>query len=79
MGWDVDLAKELKKRNNKTSSGPLIGNIIAVNPLKISIFDGKVIISNMYICSRLSVEIGDNVLCIPTADEQKYFIVDKVV
>jgi len=79
MGWDVDLAKEFKKRTNSTPGGPVLGEVIGVNPLKISIFDGKVIISNMYICSRLSVEIGDNVLCIPTADEQKYFIVDKVV
>ncbi|KEZ85545.1 hypothetical protein IO99_13690 [Clostridium sulfidigenes] len=79
MGWDVDLAKEFKKRTNSTPYGPVIGKVIGVNPLRISIFDGKVIISKMYVCSRISVEIDDNVLCIPTADEQKYFIVDKVV
>lgn len=81
MSWDIELAKELKNRNNKKQLGPQIGEVISINPLRVTILNNRAILdnSNSYICSKLIIEIGDSVLCIPTADEQKFFIVDKVV
>lgn len=112
MSWDVELAKEFKKRNIKTPMGAILGDIISSSPLKIAILGNKVILTegHCYICSSLvdnylrkadikldsvaehgtvstSGEIlfkeilkpGDKVLCLPTSDGQKYFIIDKVV
>ena len=84
MSWDVELANEFKNRSNKDVIGPLIGKVISINPLKISILSDKVILTekHCYLCRRfieINIELGDKVLCIPTSDNQKYFILDKVV
>lgn len=112
MPWDVELAKEFKKRNNKASTGPLLGDVISSSPLKVAILGNKVILTEKqcYICSSLVdsyirkanikldtvtdhgtistpgeiqfkeiLKSGDRVLCLPTADGQRYFIIDKVV
>lgn len=112
MNWDVELAKELKSRENKIPIGPVLGNIISVSPLKIAIFNNNAILTekHCYICSSLIeiylrkadiklnsvadhgvvttsgevtfkdvLKVGDKVLCLPTSDGQKFFIIDKVV
>lgn len=81
MSWDVELAKELKKRNNPSTIGPQIGEVISINPIKVSIYNNRVILtnSNSYRCSKLEVAPGDKVLCLPTSNGQTFFIVDKVV
>lgn len=55
MRWDVKLAKELKKRNNKAPMGPQIGEVISVNPLSISILGNRAIITSEHcrICGNL--------------------------
>lgn len=55
MSWDVELAKEFKKRNNKIPTGPLLGVVISSSPLKIAILGNKVILTedHCYICSSL--------------------------
>ena len=81
--WYNELAKEIKNRDNKMPETPLVGTVVSVSPLKISIFNNKVILNRekCYICQKVSNSLlaGDNVLCIPTQSGQKYFIVDKVV
>lgn len=82
MSWDIDLAKELKKRDNAEPIGAILGEVISIEPIKISILGNKAILdnSNIYLCSKVTGVIkGDKVLCLPTADEQTFFIVDKVV
>ena len=55
MGFDVKLAKLLKERNNVTPNGAVLGDVISVLPLKISIFEGKAILTSeqCYLCSSL--------------------------
>lgn len=82
MSWDIDLAKEFKKRDNAEPIGAILGEIISVNPIKVTILGNKAILDNRnsYLCSKVTgIEIGDKVVCLPTADEQTFFIVDKVV
>ena len=56
MSWDVDFANMFKERDNKTSIGAILGTVISAEPLKISIFDGKGILTDehCYICSILA-------------------------
>lgn len=55
MRWDVELAKQFKKRDNKRSMGPQIGEVLSVNPLKISILGNKAVLTEAqcYICSNV--------------------------
>lgn len=83
INWEIELAKQLKKRDNIPLFGAVLGNVISISPLKITIFDNKVILDNSHchICSAIYnlLAIGDKVLCLPTSNGQKYFIIDKVV
>ncbi len=100
MSVYVDIAKEFRKRNNITADEPTIGQVISINPISVSIFNNKVILSDslIYVSNSLSVHIGtctvgektgtcmidkslkvgDNVLCVPTSNGQKWFIVEVV-
>lgn len=55
MRWDVELAKQFKKRDNKRPMGPQIGEVLSVNPLKISILGNKAVLTEAlcYICSNV--------------------------
>lgn len=82
MSWDVELAKELKSRDNKTPIGAQLGKVISSNPLEIAILDNKAILNNnnSYVCSSaVGISIGDKVLCLASSDGQTFFIIDKVV
>jgi len=129
MAWDSELAKLFNERNNIKPHESQLGEVISIEPLKIALFDNKVILDedHFYICSALEkeyvrkadmkikaysvecsamdsggdsteaisikeksdydVEIkfkdifkkGDKLLCLPTNNGQKYFIIDKVV
>lgn len=46
MSWDIEIAKELKKRNNIDIDEPTTGTVISVNPLSISIFNNQVILTS---------------------------------
>ena len=69
MRWDVELAKQLKKRDNKAPIGPQLGEVISINPLKISILGNKAVLTEAqcFICSNVventrrkaSIKIGD--------------------
>lgn len=69
MAWDVDLAQELKNRNNESRVGIIVGTVVSINPLTISIYNGKGIFTgdNLYICKNaseynmtVSIVLGDN-------------------
>jgi len=59
MSFDIDFANELRKRNNEKPNGAILGEVISIEPLKISIYEGKVILTNeqCYLCSNLIKEI----------------------
>ena len=52
--YDVKLAKELKKRDNIDKIGGIEGRVISIDPLKISILNGDVILNenHLYICQN---------------------------
>lgn len=79
MTWDIDLAKQFKQRNNNTPIGAVIGQVISIEPFKVSLFEGKIILDNAYKCVNCIVEIGDSVLCIADSTGQTFYIVDRVV
>ena len=53
--WEVNFAKELKKRDNRPKMGAMLGKVISVEPVKISIQDGRFFVTkeNGYICNQL--------------------------
>lgn len=54
--YDVKMAQHLRKRDNQEPEGPLLGEVIALDPLSISLYDGAVIVTNgdkCYVCSSL--------------------------
>lgn len=59
--WDVDLAKEIKKRDNRHKMGAMLGKVISVEPVKISIQDGRFFITkeNGYICNQLLERLSE--------------------
>ncbi len=84
MSWEVEFAKEFKRRDNKPPLGPQIGEVISAFPLRVTMMMDKAIIErqHIYLCSRLSegqvaLKIGDLVACIPTGN--KFIVIDKVV
>lgn len=100
MGYDVELAKELKSRNNKNNIGIVVGTVAGVNPLKISIYGGEILLNedNLYVCKNATeytmkvttdtaigvathegLKINDKVAVIATEDNQKFFVIDKIV
>lgn len=86
MSYDIELAKMFKERNNKKSIGAIIGKIVGVNPYKISIFDGQIILQQeqLYFCENIlnntnSLKANDEVMLIAAENGQKFFVIDKVV
>lgn len=59
MGYDVILANEFYKRNNKKISEAVKGEVLSVSPLKIGIMQNKVVLENdlIYICSKVAQDI----------------------
>lgn len=53
--WDVKIAKLFKERENQSRIGPIIGQVVAVDPVKVSIFEGNATLSgnNLYCNSSL--------------------------
>ena len=49
MSWDVDLAKEFKKRNNSIPIEPTTGKVDSVNPLSVSIYNGDAVLTGSMI------------------------------
>ena len=61
MSYDVELAKELKNRDNQDIDESIIGEIVATNPIKVSLFNGQVLYTqgvNCYLCESLKSITG---------------------
>ncbi|MBW9170784.1 DUF2577 domain-containing protein [Clostridium estertheticum] len=63
MSYDIDIAMGLNKRNNIQNIGAVLGNVLSINPLKVSILDNELMIDedNGYICSNLIEDIIETV------------------
>jgi hypothetical protein len=46
MDYSIGFAKAFNERNNVEKVGAIIGNVVSVNPLKISAFGGTVLLDN---------------------------------
>ncbi|WP_233120177.1 DUF2577 family protein [Tissierella creatinophila] len=68
-----------KERDNKGKTGPCIGLVMNVTPLKISILNGEVTLQgeHLYMADNLILKQGDEVFIIPTESEQTFFITNK--
>ncbi len=53
--WDIGLAHMFKERDNIDKIGNCIGKVVDIEPIKISILNGDVILQEeqLYICSNL--------------------------
>ena len=45
MSWENELALELKKRDNVQPLGSIEGKLISINPFRVSIKEGKIILN----------------------------------
>ncbi len=106
MGHNLTkLAGEIKKRDNESYFGVIVGTVKSINPLTISIYGGKAVFSGdrLYVCKNVTEYIeevtvsvpehgtctgivkheglkdNDRVTCIATEDNQKLFLVDKLI
>ena len=80
--WEISLARMFKERDNKPQEGAATGKIIKVSPLSVSLGD-EIILDNedLVLSSRiydLYLKVGDLLILIPTANGQKYYVIDKV-
>lgn len=91
----VELAKLFKERDNPNLLGIDVGKVVCVNPLKISLGDRIVLDSDFLIVSEdayykyelinsslvrnCKLNMGDEVILIPTPNQQTYFVIDRVV
>lgn len=60
MSWDIEIAKEFKKRNNNVPDEPTTGTVISINPISISLFNNQVVLTSdlIYISNNLSILEG---------------------
>lgn len=56
MSYDITLAKMLKDRDNKPYIGPIKGQVKSLNPLRVAIYDGRVLLDgkSLYITDYLA-------------------------
>ena len=47
MSYDIELANELKGRDNESHIGAVVGKVIKISPLTISIYDGAATFSEL--------------------------------
>ena len=86
MSYAVDLAKEIKKRNNIQMIGNIVGTVLSVNPLRVGILANEVILSDCVITNTFKQLLtatkiikGDRVILITDDTNQTFFVIDKVV
>ena len=55
MSWETELAKMFKERNNAPVQGATTGIIIGLNPIKINLYNGSVILNenDIIMCNSL--------------------------
>ena len=75
--WAIKMASEIKKRDNKSVLGFIIGTVVSKKPLKISILNGQVIVDSGYKFQNATFEVGDSVVLIASGDNQSFFVAGK--
>lgn len=80
----VELAQLFKERDNKTPVGTVVGTVISPPPtIQVSVGDKILLDSSDLIIGALTykegINQGDEVILIPSADGQTFFLVEKVV
>lgn len=55
MSWDLDLAKQFKKRDNPNEQSIVIGSVVRINPLVVSICDNTALLGkdDLHICNKI--------------------------
>lgn len=84
MGWEVEFAKQLKKRNNRPPyPGALIGSVVSISPFKVTIDEGQYLLDDELHMTALASSrvfaVGDRALLIPCGKNQTFYVIDKVV
>lgn len=84
MDGITELAKLFKERDNPSIMGIQIGKIINPFPdIKITLGDKIILDSDDLVVSETiyakTIKISDQVILIPSFDEQTYYLIDKVV
>lgn len=75
------LAKELKKRDNKTKIGACHGVVKSTNPFIVSVFGEYTLEEgdNLSVCETAQgAKVGETVLCVPQEDQQHFFAVARI-
>ncbi|MCY6957965.1 hypothetical protein [Clostridium brassicae] len=87
MNYAIEFSKLLKQRDNKEYIGIVVGKIVSINPIKISILSGEVLLTkgidltltttakNKILDSR---DIGKRILVMASTNNQQYFAIDTV-
>ncbi|QNB48215.1 DUF2577 domain-containing protein [Thermanaerosceptrum fracticalcis] len=86
MDGITEFAKLLKERENKLYSGPAIGVVQSVSPLKVILGD-RIVLTGTRLIAAAQVFAAyaeplsqcDEVILIPSGDGQKYYLIDKAV
>lgn len=81
--WAVQMAKMFKERENKTPEEITVAKVIDPMPnIKLSLGDDILLdLEDLIIASRiyeLILHVGDDVILIPSASGQLYYLMDKV-
>ena len=80
--WEVQAAQLFKNRDNKTPPSVTIGTVITGLPnLTVTISDEIILDEELVIANRiysLSLQVGDELILVPSSDAQKYMVIDKV-
>lgn len=80
----VELAKMFHERNNNNPLGPVVGLVVSPPPsIQVSVGDKILLDSSDLIIGALThkdgINPGEEVMLIPSADGQTFFLVEKVV
>lgn len=78
----IALAKLFKDRDNKHWMGPLTATVINLSPLTIRINESIMPGGQKVICGKSIRDIlliNDEVIVIPSANHQTYYVMDKAV
>lgn len=95
MDGITELAKLFKERENPNLSEIQIGKVIGINPFTVTLgdkiildVDDLVVAESAYykyelidgvIKQVIKLSVNDDVILIPSSDEQTYYLIDKVV
>lgn len=69
MGWDLTLAKKLKRQARSRSSGSFTGTVTQASPLIVSAYDGEIMLqgTRLRVSDTIgSLQVGDTVCVVGT-------------